>query len=142
MDHDREDDGPHKRRSKRSLVLLTAKIRTPKGVLDVRLRNLSQNGALLESETLPEVGCELVFERGDTIVPARVAWASNGRFGIEFVEPIEESEVLVHVGRGTRPPSRHEPPSIYRRTGFRGNQLSREDREVAAAWVRPQGRAD
>jgi hypothetical protein len=114
-----EDDGPHKRRSKRSLVLLAAKVRQPAGLMDVRLRNLSQNGALLEAETTPPVGSELVFERGETIVKARVAWAANGRFGIEFLTPIEESEVLVHVGRPRAKPAAGEPGRLYRRDPLR-----------------------
>ena len=40
------------RRAKRSLVLLAAKVRTAEGVHEVKLRNLSQSGALLESGTV------------------------------------------------------------------------------------------
>ena len=124
-----EDDGPHKRRSKRSLVLLAAKVRLPGGLMDVRLRNLSQNGALLEAETMPPVGSELVFERGETIVTARVAWTAKGRFGIEFLTPIEESEVLVHVGR-PKPPA-GEPGRLYRRDPLRTPATS------TGSWPKP-----
>jgi hypothetical protein len=134
------ENGDHHRRSKRSLVLLTAKVRTAAGLLDVRLRNLSQNGALLEAEAPPPIGTELVFERGQTIVKARVAWTSESRFGLEFHVPIEESEVLVHVGRPK--PVAAEPVSLYRRAGFNEKPLTRAQRETAAAWVNPQGRAD
>jgi hypothetical protein len=33
------------------------------------------------------------------VVDARVAWQAEGRLGIEFLQPIEESEVLIHVGK-------------------------------------------
>lgn len=139
MDPDREENGPQGRRGKRSLVLLAAKVRTPTGEINVRLRNLSRTGALLEAEKMPTVATEVTFERGDTRVPARVAWVSEGRFGLEFLEQIEESEVLVHVGR----PSSVRPPvqaPVIRRSGFRGNALSQAEREIAADWVKPAGR--
>lgn len=87
------------RDAKRARVLLTAKLRTAHGTVDARLRDLSRKGALVECKQRLPVGEELVFARGDTIVPARVAWAGGNRIGIEFLEQIEESEVLVHIGR-------------------------------------------
>jgi len=140
MDQHSQDDGPHHRRSKRSLVLLAAKIRTQSGHLDARLRNLSQNGALLEAEAPPAVDSEIVFERGETAVRGRVAWISGNRFGIEFFDPIEESEVLIHVGRPK--PSAPDPKPLYRRTGFRDRPMTEAERNAGAAWVRPLGRAD
>jgi hypothetical protein len=137
MDNE-NDDGAHHRRNKRSLVLLAAKVRMSKGELEVRLRNLSQNGALLEADTPPSVGTELVFERGETVVKARVAWVSDRRFGIEFLDPIEESEVLVHVGRPKTAPVEAQS---FRRSGFRERNLSTGERKLAAAWVQSQGRA-
>jgi hypothetical protein len=139
MDHD-IDEGDRKRRNKRSLVLLAAKVRTKGGEIEVRLRNLSQKGALLETDFPPKVGTELVFERGETNVKARVAWVSDHRFGIEFDTPIEESEVLVHVGRAKPMPTR-EPAPNFRRTGFRAGSLSPGEAKIAAAWVSAQGRA-
>lgn len=98
-----EDEGAEKdtqeRRSKRSLVLLAARIHVDGETTNVLLRNLSQNGALLEADAVPPVDTRLKFERGVTVAEARVAWASVGRFGIEFLTPIHASEVLVHLGR-------------------------------------------
>ena len=90
-EHEHQDDG-HERRNKRSLVLLAAKVSTPDGVIEARLRNLSQKGALLEGDRIPPVGTDLIFERGETKVRGRVAWARDGRFGIEFLTPIEDIE--------------------------------------------------
>jgi hypothetical protein len=138
MSHEAEDEGTPQHRGKRSLVLLTAKVRTPDGVIDVRLRNLSQQGALLEAAKPPKVGAEVVFERGETIVKARVAWQVENRFGLQFFDPIEEHEVLVHVGR-TRAAT-PEPANI-RRSGFRGTpSLSPQQREAAEAWFHGSGR--
>lgn len=110
--------GAHARRDRRSLVLLAAKLRSPQGMLDVRLRNLSMSGALLESEAPPANGMAVVFERGVTIVSARIVWVSGNRFGIQFDTSIEESEVLVHVSRPTPNAAAPSPP-LFRRPGLR-----------------------
>lgn len=137
MNHESKNQGTQPR-VKRSLVLLTAKVKTADGVVDVRLRNLSQQGALLEADRPPEVGSEVVFERGQTIVKARVAWQVENRFGLQFFDPIEESEVLVHVGR---PRATSPDPVSIRRSGFRATpKLSPQQREAAAAWVHGSGR--
>ena len=137
-EHEHQDDG-HERRNKRSLVLLAAKVSTPDGVIEARLRNLSQKGALLEGDRIPPVGTDLIFERGETKVRGRVAWARDGRFGIEFLTPIEEREVLIHVGRpsGARPIA---GTSSFKRSGFHASSLSAGEQRFAADWVRSTGR--
>jgi hypothetical protein len=89
-----------KRNAKRARVLLAARLQTPFGEVDARLRDLSRKGALVECTTQPPVGSEVVFMRGSTVVPARVAWAGGGRVGLEFVYPIDEQEVLVQLRKG------------------------------------------
>ena len=144
MDQRENDDGAHNRRSRRSLVLLAAKVRTPDSVIDVRLRNLSQNGALLETAKPPAIGTEIVFERGDTVAKARVVWVASCRFGIEFLLPILESEVLVHVGRSSAAPSMLSPPSM-KRPGLRPiAPPTLAEQTFGRAWVNPgdRGRLD
>jgi len=133
------DEAPRDRRSKRSLVLLSAKVRVDGKETDVRLRNLSQRGALLEGEEPPEVGTILMFERGRTRVKARVAWSKEGRFGVEFLKPIEEREVLVHVGRPRSQPD-PEPLLSYGRPGLKGQRLTPAERRLAESWARPVDR--
>jgi hypothetical protein len=115
MNSDEPEDWEQKRQSKRSLVLLAAKLRTNDGIIEVRLRNLSRTGALLEAAVMPSVGAEVTFERGRTVVPARIAWVAQGRMGLQFLNAIEESEVLIHVGRPEKAaapkPRRLFPPS-------------------------------
>ena len=125
--------GLRERKDRRSLVLLAAKLRTPQGLRDVRLRNLSISGALLEAEDPPAKETEVVFERGETVVPARVAWSGGNRFGIEFHTPIDESEVLVHVSRPKPavPPS----PAAFKRPGLRTGPTA-EDRILGESWAR------
>jgi PilZ domain-containing protein len=94
-----EDDNNQNRHDKRSLVLITGRVMTSDGPVEVRLRNLSCNGALLEANVPPAEASEVMFERGETIAPARVAWISGNRFGIQFHHPIAEGEVLIHIGK-------------------------------------------
>jgi hypothetical protein len=95
-----------KRSAKRARVLLAARLETDSGEIEARLRDLSQKGALVECLQVPPVGSEVVFVRGATRVPARVAWAGPDRVGLEFHHEIDEHEVYVQLGR--RPPAKPE----------------------------------
>jgi hypothetical protein len=125
------------RSAKRARVLLTAKLETGRGPLDARLRDLSCRGALLECRQPLAVGEDVVFSRGDTVVPARVAWTSGQRVGLEFKLPIEESEVLVHVNRAPQQPQNHVQAmerqmanADYRRPSF-SDRMTDYDRKLA-----------
>ena len=119
-----------KRASKRARVLLVARLHTPVGVSEARLRDLSQHGALIESPAIVRPGMKVTFERGRSRVPATVAWAQGIRIGLEFDHPIDESELLIHIGR-PRPAA--PVPASYSRSGImRG--MSAQDRRVAQAW--------
>jgi hypothetical protein len=122
-----------KRSAKRARVLLSAKLKTSFGEIDARLRDLSRKGALVECMQVPPAGSHVVFVRGTTVVPARVAWAANDRVGLEFDNMIDEHELLVHVGKPVKPP----PPPIYQQNYKRpglGRGMSVEDRQAAQAW--------
>ena len=117
-----------KRSAKRARVLLAAKLQTPFGEVDVRLRDLSRKGALIECAQVPPVGTEVVFIRGVTVVPARVAWAGENRVGLEFHYMIDEQEVLVHITRRPQP-----KPDNFRRPGLR-EAMTEDERKAAQAW--------
>lgn len=120
-----------KRGAKRARVLLVARIETETGAIEARLRDLSRKGALLECKQIPARGSEVVFSRGETRVPARVAWANDGRIGLEFHRQIDEQELLVHVGTAAN--GAEDINARYRRPGF-GHGLSAEDRRAAQSW--------
>jgi hypothetical protein len=122
------------RSAKRARVLLSAKLKTSFGEVEARLRDLSRKGALVECLQIPPVGSEVVFVRGDTVVPARVAWASKDRVGLEFDHMIDEHELLVHVGRPSKAPATHfQQPQSYKRPAL-GRGMSAEDRKNAQNW--------
>lgn len=120
-----------KRTSKRARVLLAAKLQTSFGEVDARLRDLSRKGALVECAQIPSVGSEVIFVRGSTVVPARVAWAGARRVGLEFHHMIDEQEVLVQLGKGsanrTGEPGRLRRPALIR-------DMSDEERVLARKW--------
>ena len=57
---------------------------------DVRVRNISTKGAMIESPVPVEVGSEPVLQLSDTVsIPTRVAWAMSGQMGVKFHEPFD-----------------------------------------------------
>jgi hypothetical protein len=116
-----------KRSAKRARVLLAARLETDAGEIEARLRDLSQRGALVECVQVPPVGSEVVFVRGATRVPARVAWAGPDRVGLEFHHEIDEHEVFVQLGKRPEP-----KPVSFRRPGFGSSAAA--DRRSAKAW--------
>jgi hypothetical protein len=117
-----------KRSAKRARVLLAARLDTPFGELDARLRDLSRKGALVECARSVPVGTDVVFKRGSTLVPARVAWAGSGRLGLEFKFMIDEQEVLVQLK-----PVNAASGERFRRPGLK-ESLSDKERKLAQAW--------
>ena len=118
-----------KRTAKRARVLLAAKLKTPHGEVECRLRDLSRKGALVECTTVPPVGCEVVFSRGSTVVPARVAWTGTNRVGLDFHYMIDEAEVLVQLGRGGNSGGNER----FRRPRL-NEGMTEQERKLAKAW--------
>jgi hypothetical protein len=115
--------------ARRARVLLAAKLHTPAGSYDARLRDLSRSGALIESPAIVRAGMAVTFERGASCVPATVAWAAGLRIGLSFDQPIDESEMLIHIGKA-KPTA---APVGYGRAGVISG-LSARDRRLAQAW--------
>jgi hypothetical protein len=125
-------DGPvaGKRKAKRARVLLAARLQTPAGEVDARLRDLSRRGALVECQSPPPAGSEVIFTRGSTSIPARVAWSGNNRVGLEFAYMIDEQEVLVQLKRTTC--DQNQPR--FRRPRLFGEEMSEQEKKLARLW--------
>ena len=80
------------RAAPRTNLLLAATAEVGGRSLPVRIRNLSETGAMLEGAGLPEAGMALVLIRGDLQVAATVAWAAGSRRGIRFAGPTPVNE--------------------------------------------------
>lgn len=125
-------DAPNsgKRKSKRARVLLAIRLETATGEIEGRLRDLSRKGALVECMQVPPVGSELMFKRGKTAVPARVAWTGGNRVGLEFAHMIDESELLVQLGpsRAVRDQQGGRRPQLF------GSALTEQEKKLAQVW--------
>ena len=89
--------GSDRRILPRVRVLLSATLETPDGDQAVKLRNLSSTGARIDTDRPPLIGTLVTFRRGRTVAAGTVVWATPPSIGIEFIRPIHQSEVLVHI---------------------------------------------
>jgi hypothetical protein len=71
-------------RAPRTNLLLAATVRTDFGGAPVRIRNLSEGGAMVEGAALPAVGERLTLSRAQLAVGATVAWRTGDRCGVRF----------------------------------------------------------
>ena len=83
----------------RSRVMLAATIITPDRSVDVRIRNLSRTGALIEGDIALEAGTGIELLRGHNAVRAEVVWARPGRCGVKFASPVVIEDWVGSVGR-------------------------------------------
>jgi len=89
------DRGPAERDprySPRSNLLLAAAIEADSVSGPVRIRNLSDTGALIEGPALPNVGDRLTLRRLDVAVAATVVWLAAPRCGVAFDGRIRVAE--------------------------------------------------
>ena len=118
------------RRSGRSNVMLKATLELGDASLPVVLRNLSEDGALVAGEKLPQAGTRTLFHREGLCVPSRVAWAHCGHAGLEFDNTLFPRELLRHV-----PVPEHKPPQIPKRPGLRPQPLTAAERHMIEQWA-------
>jgi hypothetical protein len=119
------------RRHRRSNVMLRATLEMPGASLPSLLRNLSQEGALIKGEGLPEEGSRVLFHRDGLSGPSRVAWSHCGHAGLAFDFPLYPKEMLRHV------PERQPKPElpIKRRPGLTCKPLTAAERAIIERWA-------
>jgi hypothetical protein len=123
----------HNRRARRSPVLLAATVELGGAVHDVKLRNLSSEGALIEgAEGLPEYA-SITFCRKELRVRARIAWVQGKCAGIAFEKPLDAAEVLRHIPRREAKPL---PPQLFARPAVTRHQLSDGERRWIEDWMK------
>ncbi len=74
----------HSERAPRTNLLLSATIETATLKAPVRIRNLSEGGALLEGGAFPDVGGVLTLRRLEIAIDATVVWRAASRCGVQF----------------------------------------------------------
>lgn len=120
------------RRSRRSPVLLSAKVDLYGAEVPVILRNLSADGALIEGAQLPREGAVTTFRRRELTVNGRIAWVEGRYAGVAFDRHLEPEEVLRHV---PKPRERIERP--FRRPGLACRPLTEAERKMIQLWAVP-----
>ena len=125
-----ESNAPQNRRSRRSNVLLSATLELGGATHSVKLRNLSEHGALIEGQNLPIEGSEVTFKRNDLSVPGRVAWVNGAHAGIAFSASLSTQDVLQNV-----PQPRPRVQTEHRRPGLNPRSLSPREQAAMEHWM-------
>jgi hypothetical protein len=118
------------RRSHRSPVLLAATIEIAGEPVPVRLRNLSEEGALIEGERLPVQGSSTCFKRNELQLRGRVVWVEGRYAGVAFDERLNPEQVLRNV-----PPPRPKATLEFKRPGLACRALSEYERRMLEQWM-------
>jgi hypothetical protein len=131
-----ESNMSQNRKSRRSPVYLAAAVEIAGVAQPVKLRNLSEEGALIESERLPLEGTTTFFERNELRLKSRVVWVEGRYAGIAFARPLRQEEVLRHV-----PQPRQVTQGDFRRPGLACRPLTAHERTMIEKWMvsSPQG---
>ncbi|GMM93211.1 PilZ domain-containing protein [Qipengyuania sp. MTN3-11] len=83
-----------RRQESRTNLFVAATIATPRLQANVRLRNISPSGALIEGSELPEVGEDLCLRRGSLSAVGTVMRRDEKYAGLHFDAPIDPAEWL------------------------------------------------
>ena len=119
------------RRSRRSPVLLAATVEVAGEPIPVKLRNLSEEGALIEGEKLPLEGSSTFFQRNELRLKSRVVWVHGNYAGVAFHYPLKPEQVL----RNIPVPKRQAQQGDFRRPGLACRPLSDYERRMLERWM-------
>jgi hypothetical protein len=125
-----ESNSPSQRQSRRSNVLLAAALEMSGASIPVKLRNLSEQGALIQADRPPVEGSEVLFRRNDLTVAGRVAWVDGQYAGVAFAYPLQPQEVLRNI---PQPKPRVQPD--HRRPGLNPRAMTPEEQRLLSSWA-------
>jgi PilZ domain-containing protein len=120
------------RRSRRAPVLLNATLDTAYGAVAVKLRNLSEQGALVEADSLPAEGETVHFLRNDLRLQSRIVWVQGRYAGVAFDRPLNREDVLRNVPVSA---ARPKPKPDFKRPGLACRPLSSYERKMLEIWM-------
>lgn len=91
--------GKTRRGARRSQAALPVLVHLMGRSHSARLRNLSQGGAMIETEARLLHGDEIAFRCGGIDVRARVVWQSGTCFGLQFCSLVPERDLRAQILR-------------------------------------------
>jgi hypothetical protein len=125
-----ESGNTQNRSARRSHLLMAATLEVSGRAINVKLRNLSADGAQVEGDQLPVEGTSLLFRKGEMAVPGQVIWTKGKQAGIRFAQKLETQAVLNHIAV---PRPRMEPE--FRRPGLATRALTEQERKLGECWI-------
>jgi hypothetical protein len=125
-----QSDAPRNRRAPRAPVLLTANLVGSERAYLVKLRNLSEDGVLVEADELPAEGTTAKFERNELSVKCTVVWVAGRCAGVKFARPLKQESVLRHV-----PKPRPVQPPVFKRPSIACRPLTTHERKMVDRWM-------
>lgn len=122
------------RRSGRTNVLLSGTLENDGRFTPVRIANLSANGALVFGVASIDVDSEVTLVCAGQRMRGWIAWSGESHAGINFDEPIDPNAVLPKRHQGGEMIVKDGRDLDFRRPGFKGNQLTAEERSILERW--------
>ena len=121
----------------RKNLLLAASIEAGSLSAPVRIRNLSETGALIDGAALPDVGTELTLRRMEIDIGATVVWRTGGRCGIKFAGNVSVDDWAMGKRRAPQLHERSQAGVDARQAAVRsGAPLPADDSAATMAAVR------
>ena len=85
---------PQVPRSPRRRVVLNGTLETLSARISVALKNLSCTGAMVEGESVPDHGRDVILKTAGLELFATIVWSDGHRCGLHFDEPLSPAQVL------------------------------------------------
>ena len=86
--------GPEGRRQPRASLFLAAVMRAGLEQVPVKVRNMSLNGAMVDSPLTPPPGTDVQLVRGSLIAQGKVMWSSDNCCGLRFTSEVSIKDWL------------------------------------------------
>lgn len=118
------------RRSRRAPVLLAGTIEVARRHKQVKIRNFSAEGALIEGDCLPSEGATTQFARNELRIQATVVWVQGRYAGLKFERALGPEEVLRYV-----PAPKQRVTTEFKRPGLACRPLTPYERRMIETWL-------
>ena len=111
----REPTGAETRQRDSLFMIAQLRLKDETASIDVRVRNLSPGGLMIELDRMLDTGTAVALEmRGLGEITGTVAWYTRGRAGIALDAEIDPKRVRMPVGGGSSTPDYAKPLLVNR----------------------------